>query len=355
MDFAEYIVAIAQYCMFSHTEILQFCFDTYDLDGNGTIDTDEFAGIYKGIQQPENGISGNMVSALQMFDINGDGLMDFTEFTELCRRYPMIFHPAFQLQDMLQKATLGRRKWETLINRRLLKKDIWNYYEKHDKTWPLPTEVVPKVKWKMKVWWRGVQKKRSSRRASQMTPLEHPYEALCSYEIFRAAELKKERAQNRLTFKQRKADKVRDELEVQAKEQKKHEMDNVADDWEAPDPNKKKIKENLAPGAEERLLKERIVGDAVTPLDPPLSSEGDGVGALLGQLGGVLSASLPASLFSSAPKDKDDQPPATIPGEPDGTSPGKPGGTKEDRSPATSSGKPRRIKRERKDRKVTEI
>merc|ERR1711939_1214089 len=54
--------------------------------------------------------SGNFRMALENFDTNDDGLIDFDEFRNLNDRYPMILHPAFRMQDKLQKYTLGEHE-----------------------------------------------------------------------------------------------------------------------------------------------------------------------------------------------------------------------------------------------------
>ncbi len=50
---------------------------------------------------------GNFKSALEQFDVNEDGLIDYAEFLEIDRRFPMVLFPAFRLQDYMQKNTLG--------------------------------------------------------------------------------------------------------------------------------------------------------------------------------------------------------------------------------------------------------
>ncbi len=50
---------------------------------------------------------GNFKRALQEFDVNEDGLIDYSEFLEIDRRYPLILFPAFRLQDVMQRNSLG--------------------------------------------------------------------------------------------------------------------------------------------------------------------------------------------------------------------------------------------------------
>jgi|MDSY01.1.fsa_nt_gb hypothetical protein len=43
-------------------------------------------------------------------------VLDFEEFLGIQRDYPMVFFPAFKLQDQLMKATLGVRIWKKIIS-----------------------------------------------------------------------------------------------------------------------------------------------------------------------------------------------------------------------------------------------
>jgi len=52
---------------------------------------------------------GNFAEAISQFDTNDDGLIDFNEFMELDKRYPLVLFPAFRLQDRMMKKTLGEK------------------------------------------------------------------------------------------------------------------------------------------------------------------------------------------------------------------------------------------------------
>lgn len=49
----------------------------------------------------------NFKQAIESFDKNEDGMMDFDEFKELNDKFPMILFPAFRLQDKMQSKMLG--------------------------------------------------------------------------------------------------------------------------------------------------------------------------------------------------------------------------------------------------------
>ncbi len=53
----------------------------------------------------------NFKKALEEFDVNEDGLIDYSEFLELDRRYPLMLFPAFRLQDVMQRTSLGEKVW----------------------------------------------------------------------------------------------------------------------------------------------------------------------------------------------------------------------------------------------------
>ena len=57
----------------------------------------------------------NFTRALEDFDVNEDGLIDYKEFILIERRYPMILFPAFKLQDCMQRFSLGERSDHSIV------------------------------------------------------------------------------------------------------------------------------------------------------------------------------------------------------------------------------------------------
>merc|ERR1712139_250468 len=90
-------------------------FNLIDLDGSGTIDEKEFVELCRVVNNASPLFPGNFSTALELFDINDDGLIDFSEFQELDRRYPLVLFPAFRLQDRMQKMTLGESGWKGIM------------------------------------------------------------------------------------------------------------------------------------------------------------------------------------------------------------------------------------------------
>lgn len=71
-----------------------------------------------------------------------DGLIDYREFCELERRYPIILFPAFRLQDGLQKMSLGESEWVKIVEQYGRSKAIEEYKATHGgRAPPDPIEV----------------------------------------------------------------------------------------------------------------------------------------------------------------------------------------------------------------------
>jgi Ca2+-binding EF-hand superfamily protein len=115
IEFDEFIAVLLTYCMYTKDDILRFCFDTFDKDKSNSIDENEFMALLSTVNNGAPLFPGNMGTALMNFDSNDDGLIDFQEFKVIETRYPMIFFPAFRLQDRMQQKTLGETRWRDLM------------------------------------------------------------------------------------------------------------------------------------------------------------------------------------------------------------------------------------------------
>ena len=118
IEFGDFVTVCSTYCVYSRKDILKFCFDCFDTDSSGFIDEDEYKNMCKTVNNGSPTFPGNFGNALDMFDQNGDGVIDLNEFIELDRRFPMLMFPAFRLQEKMQRITLGEKQW-TKINERI--------------------------------------------------------------------------------------------------------------------------------------------------------------------------------------------------------------------------------------------
>ena len=64
-------------------------------------------------------------------DSNDDGLIDFPEFIEIDRRFPLVLFPAFRLQSAMQKQTLGESGWKHINEAVVRQQRINDYMELH--------------------------------------------------------------------------------------------------------------------------------------------------------------------------------------------------------------------------------
>jgi Ca2+-binding EF-hand superfamily protein len=115
LEFDEFVAICGSFCMWNKDEILTFCFNTFDADGGGTIDEEEFEALAKTIAGKDPSFPGNFQQALEQFDTDGDGLIDRDEFRQMNQRYPMVLFPMFHLQDKMQRCTLGERRWTQIM------------------------------------------------------------------------------------------------------------------------------------------------------------------------------------------------------------------------------------------------
>ncbi|KAJ1434657.1 hypothetical protein B484DRAFT_446516 [Ochromonadaceae sp. CCMP2298] len=131
IEFDEYVRVMATYCMFTKDEILRFCFECFDVDKSGTIDEKEFVELCKCINNASPAFPGNFKKALEEFDVNEDGLIDYGEFGAIDQRYPLVLFPAFRLQDVMQRNSLGERAWVGVIENYQRSKEIEEYKANH--------------------------------------------------------------------------------------------------------------------------------------------------------------------------------------------------------------------------------
>ena len=62
--------------------LLQFVFDSFDQDGSGALDEDEFMQVCTVVNNGAPTFPGNFGRALEEFDSNDDGMIDFDEVRE---------------------------------------------------------------------------------------------------------------------------------------------------------------------------------------------------------------------------------------------------------------------------------
>ncbi|KAE8877256.1 hypothetical protein PF005_g6607 [Phytophthora fragariae] len=146
IDFEEFVHAMVLYCMYTRDEILHFAFDTFDPAATGSIGDKELRRLVSMVNDGQSKFSGNINNALAEFDRNKDGVIDFEEFKNMNKRFPMLLFPCFRLQDRMQKSTLGDSHWLLLHKRLYERLKLENYQRKHNGALPGLTLVGAIVK-----------------------------------------------------------------------------------------------------------------------------------------------------------------------------------------------------------------
>ena len=74
-----------------------------------------FTELCKAVNCSEPMFAGNFAAAIQQFDTNSDGVIDFKEFAALNKKFPMLLFPAFRMQEAMQRLTLGTKSWTKIL------------------------------------------------------------------------------------------------------------------------------------------------------------------------------------------------------------------------------------------------
>jgi len=144
IEYEEYVMVCVTYCMYTRKDILKFVFDVFDKDGSGTIDEKEFIHLCQTVNNAAPLFPGNFAEAIAQFDTNDDGLIDFNEFMELDKRYPLVLFPAFRLQDRMMTNTLGQKAWVKVHENLNRQRKIQEYMDAHGGQKP-PDPFIKKV------------------------------------------------------------------------------------------------------------------------------------------------------------------------------------------------------------------
>lgn len=163
LNFPEFFIVTVVLCTYSIDQILYIIFKMFD-DNRDFIDTKKLNGMLKSLATSGGGFNGNAKAILAGFDQNGDDMLNFDEFVGLYRTNPVVFFPAFKLQEKLREATLTVSKWRSMSN-------VWDKKEKDRSVLlerdpiPFSEQLVEVSKWLENQ--RQKQKQRNSKHAAQ--------------------------------------------------------------------------------------------------------------------------------------------------------------------------------------------
>jgi Ca2+-binding EF-hand superfamily protein len=126
LSFIEFLSLICEFCCYNEVAMCRFAFESFDKDRSGSINENEIKHFITSNMDNRSKNNTNKFSdanesmpaaakrAMQLFDSNGDKLLDFEEFQELTLRFPHFMWPCFRLQFRIQEKTLGLAVWKRL-------------------------------------------------------------------------------------------------------------------------------------------------------------------------------------------------------------------------------------------------
>lgn len=111
LDFYTFAEIIAKFSLYDEGEMVQFAFNTFDGDGSGYLEKEEFKEMVIKVAGFRGAAPATLEGVMAMFDEDEDGQMDAEEFAEMNLRFPHLLWPAFRLQFRIQEKTLGQDVW----------------------------------------------------------------------------------------------------------------------------------------------------------------------------------------------------------------------------------------------------
>ena len=124
LGFDEFFVGLYNYCTCTHSGLVRFAFDMFDVDHSGSISRAEVRQLYRllkgksGTQVGQRRKKGKKKSTHQeadelmnKIDKDGDGEITFEEFEKYEKKLSSLLYPAFNLQREMRKNIIGDGFW----------------------------------------------------------------------------------------------------------------------------------------------------------------------------------------------------------------------------------------------------
>lgn len=136
MTFSEFFALVVTFATLNQDDLLRNLFDMFDSDGSGTLDEVEFLALWEAVSHDKQFFNQNAREAIEKFDTNGDGEIDWDEFQNMYRVTPFILYPVIRLRFKFREL-LGTVNYDVIQRR---KDFVDNYAKTH--AGELPTKKV---------------------------------------------------------------------------------------------------------------------------------------------------------------------------------------------------------------------
>jgi len=114
MDFLEFVVSVANFCMLKPNTLTDFTFDLYDLDGDGEISYDELVTMVKelyGAAWDTSSLARECLKELALLSEKFGGGIPLEGFVKFQKTHQTLLFPAFIIQRTVQEKVFGVSYW----------------------------------------------------------------------------------------------------------------------------------------------------------------------------------------------------------------------------------------------------
>jgi serine/threonine-protein phosphatase 2B regulatory subunit len=119
IDFEEFVLAVWNFCTIEGGDLVRFCFNLYDLDGGGTLDTGEMKEMIMAILGAKVDHDGKKATELMSFlKLDDNGEANLKAFKEFARLKGEVLEPCYVLQRRLRARIVGEAFWRSLARKR---------------------------------------------------------------------------------------------------------------------------------------------------------------------------------------------------------------------------------------------
>lgn len=133
LTFDDFVQLACTFCMYSHDDMIMFCFTAFDTDNSGVIDENEFLQLCVIVNNEKPTYPDNFRLALGAFKKeSSDGMLSLEEFVEVNDKFPLVLFPVFRFQDSVMKKLLGRGVWMDVARRVLQEREADGYRRTHN-------------------------------------------------------------------------------------------------------------------------------------------------------------------------------------------------------------------------------